>query len=947
MNDIRFGRVGVLGDGVAGWLAALALAEWRPSLDITVVGARDGGAPGAVALDDDALAWLIGYVGVDLARLWASTQPTLSLGVRYLWHPDPRRAFDAAFDGGDLAAALAHDGHFARSSLGAQLMAADRAPAVRLAGELRWLLGRTPLGCHVATEALEGALAEQARERGVRWRAPDGLAFAEESGALSVRDGAEDLSFDLLVDATSTEHRPERRSGRVEVWRTRDGDPRVRSTIAALHAGWCEVLPLRDRDHITYRYSPDHLDDEGARAELGRRFPGASAVERGAPSGPPLDALERSYRNVVPLGARAEAADPLGAPPLSRVVDHAAALLTLLDRADAHRAGDTGWAGSDRGAVEALDATFRRGRERAALIGGLLAWRAPSTPAWDEARADARSPALERALDELTRRGPDLDPDRFEVIALGLGLRPHRAEPSVGREGWESLATMRAHVARAALPHGEALDLLAATRAPLDALAGEAESWVRATAAPFVAATPTRGRSRASLEGWASAAGIPARWPSDLTHQAPTFPESPLVDFGKFDVKVPRVALAPRDQGELAATLRELAARRIPLKIRGAGHSNGGQVLIEGGAVVDVRALCRVVADDPDAELLTVEGGAWFEEAQVYLHRQGLGRWLTNHLMHWRSTIAGSLAVGGFGDTTHLRGLQTQMVRELVVMTLDGARHRVRPGDPLFDYTLAGRGQLGVVTEATLTTERRSGHITARCVRWSTVDDFLADAAAIVADGRYPIVRSRMFWDRAEVEGAVGRFAAGADAMDAARLVDLRAELTTDFQTIDYFKEAMKPKSDHWLAATPAVEFTLPCDPDRLDRASALVTELRERLIANGLAAFTPLGTSIMLLPTAGHPPLAPLPRSPLALMFALRPEMSPAEARAALPAVRAIGHWALERGGKLYLMCVEPETPDLLERQFGERLGQLRALKRTHDPLGLLNPGLLAPLPR
>ena len=61
------------------------------------------------------------------------------------------------------------------------------------------------------------------------------------------------------------------------------------------------------------------------------------------------------------------------------------------------------------------------------------------------------------------------------------------------------------------------------------------------------------------------------------------------------------------------------------------------------------------------------------------------------------------------------------------------------------------------------------------------------------------------------------------------------------------------------------------------------------------------------------------------------------------LPLLRGFADLALDAGGKVYLMSLEPTRPGWLRAQLGpERHDHLRALKAKWDPEGLLNAGLL-----
>jgi len=970
--SFRPGHVGVVGGGTSAWLTALALKEWRPELDVTVLpfagpeGAvmDDGAVSGAVVTRPTALAFLHGYLGLEVHAFHREVRPLWHLGTRYAWgRPDSRYDFDLAFGEGNVAEALANDGGLWRWSLTAQLMAAGKAPLARLGGEVHTLLPKTPLGYLLERDAYVAYLAARAAKLGVRLEGRSVVDVRVEGDAVTGLTLGDDqaAAFDLYVDASGP------RALLLEAlgvpWEAsalpcdavvtgvapHAGQPRPHTTLATREAGYLWSAPTRERVHHAFVYVADALSAGDAERALRAAVPGIGEVRRAPLSLGRRRELARG--NVVAVGTSFGRPDPLLVADGQLEILHISRLLTLLtsggaelSRANAHVA-------------ERWDAA----QDLAALHYAMN--RRAETPFWvaarqicDAAGSDPRNShfAAPPQVAELRDRGllsarEDAQDDGLyglhglDVLLTGLGVRPAGLRSGVTPEEWASLAEMRSRVVSAALSPEEAHAATVTDRALLEDLIFAEDGWCAPLVARMERAAPTRGRSRAALSRWTADNEIQALFPSDYGRGEPRYPESPVIDFGKFLRRVPAVVLRPRDQDQLAECMTSLYRRGIPFKVRGTGHSNGGQTLIDDGAVIDTRWLRRVVADDPEGQTLTIEGGCWMEEAQTWLHRQGRGRWLTNLLMHWRVTMAGSLAVGGFGDTSHYRGTQLEMVERMVVMTPDGVRHEVGRGDPLFDYSLGGRGQLGVMAEVTLKTEVRPGRVVARVVRWPTLSAFLEDAVTIIGERRFDILRGRINWEAATVDGAVGAFRERERGDEQRWMSDLQGKPTPRIENIDYYTENMKPPSAHWLPATPAVEFALPFDPTDLPAALAMMAELRDKILGGGLAPYTPLGTSFMVLPTVDTLPLAPVPRTtPLAIMIALRPEMPAEEVPKALPVVRDIGHWALARGGKLYLMCVEPETPDFLERQLGEHLAPLRALKRQHDPAGLLNPGLL-----
>ncbi|TNF25050.1 MAG: hypothetical protein EP329_23800, partial [Deltaproteobacteria bacterium] len=217
--SFRPGRVGIVGGGTSAWLTALALLEWRPELDVTVlpfhgpdgVVMSDGAVCGAVVTRPAALAFLHGYLGVDVHVLHQEARPLWHLGTRYAWgRADARYDFDLAFGEGNVAEALVNDGGLWRWSLAAQLMAAGRVPLARLAGEVHSLLPKTPFGYLLERDRFVAHLAARAAKVGahLEGRSVLGVRVDGERGdhiAGLALDGGDEARFDLYVDASGAE----------------------------------------------------------------------------------------------------------------------------------------------------------------------------------------------------------------------------------------------------------------------------------------------------------------------------------------------------------------------------------------------------------------------------------------------------------------------------------------------------------------------------------------------------------------------------------------------------------------------------------------------------------------------------------------------------------------------------------------------------------------------
>ena len=418
----------------------------------------------------------------------------------------------------------------------------------------------------------------------------------------------------------------------------------------------------------------------------------------------------------------------------------------------------------------------------------------------------------------------------------------------------------------------------------------------------------------AELEAWAAARGLPLRPPATCTR-----------DFGGLVTRVPALVLAPRSTGELAALVAELSARGLPFTVRGTAHTAGGQTLSE-GVVIDTRGLARIVADRPD-ELVVEAGALWLD---VVRHLYPQGRRPTALTDNLRTTVGGTLALGGFGDTSHRHGLQIAGVSALTLVTPDEGTLSCGPSDELFRYSLAGRGQLGILAEVTLRTLARPPLLTGRVLRWPSLARFLDDAARIRDEAHHEYLRARLYF---HADGSHRVEALAADFVAEPRRPDpvfqLRPEHASPVDTLDLAALAELDPSLAWPPHAPCLELAFPL-PDGV----LVWAELHDQLRAAGLTAHLPDGASVLVV--SGDPafPLAPLAPGDN-LVVALRPGFAdPALAAEVAARLARLGEHAVQAGARLYPVAGgEPRE---------ETVAHWRVLKDRVDRRRLCNPWLL-----
>lgn len=155
----------------------------------------------------------------------------------------------------------------------------------------------------------------------------------------------------------------------------------------------------------------------------------------------------------------------------------------------------------------------------------------------------------------------------------------------------------------------------------------------------------------------------------------------------------------------------ECRERGLPLVVRGAGHSCGGQSLGEGGVVLWNRS------DVADARLegdeVEVSGRTTWNALEAFLGaRDRTPLVMPDHL---DLTVGGTLSVGGYGVRSVAWGSQVDRVRSLRLITPDGNARWLDATDPLARHALAGLGRVGVIERVRMSTAPRRP-----AVRWCT-----------------------------------------------------------------------------------------------------------------------------------------------------------------------------------------------------------------------------------
>jgi FAD/FMN-containing dehydrogenase len=506
---------------------------------------------------------------------------------------------------------------------------------------------------------------------------------------------------------------------------------------------------------------------------------------------------------------------------------------------------------------------------------------------------------------------------------------------------------------------------IAALKAPLSLMKARVEQGLRET----VEAAAGKAPEAREPSGASAAPAVPGDGP-DLAGElrerldgvvlpGPQAHEEYVTNFGHVHHRRPLLVVKPASTADVLEALAFARRHELSVSTRGAAHSSSEINLNQGGLLLDMKSLGRVLDIDLARRTISVEGGAVWRDVAARAYRHGLlPPVLTNNLS---VTVAGTLSVAGVGVASFKHGAQTDNVEQLEVATVDGVVHRCSRTEKrdLFWGVLSGLGQIGVILKATLRLRPAKPMTRTYYLLYDNIERFLEDARIAMDSAKWDYIESwcapcpqglkwvtgarqpfaRWFFPfHLTVEFDPGSPPDGPRLLEGLRPYD---DLHVDDLPTHEFVNRLVPVFDLWKRlgtwehVHPWMEVVLPYST-AAEYVRTVLADLSPGVNIGGHVLLWPARSSVSEVPLFMHPKEEHL------VGFGILPAVPPRMWEDVRPRIDGASDLSMAMGGKRYLSGYIHFSREQWREHFGERWDGFAALKRTYDPAGRLNPGFI-----
>jgi glycolate oxidase subunit GlcD len=204
-----------------------------------------------------------------------------------------------------------------------------------------------------------------------------------------------------------------------------------------------------------------------------------------------------------------------------------------------------------------------------------------------------------------------------------------------------------------------------------------------------------------------------------------------------------------RSTDEVARVVRALSEAKIPFLARGSGTGlSGGALALDGGFIIELGRLDRVLSIDPVDRLARVEVGVL--NAEVSRRASPFGLYYSPDPSSQNAcTIGGNIAENAGGIHCLRNGVTVDHVAEITVVLSDGEvvelhDGSMRPGFDLAGVFVGSEGTFGIATEATLRLIQRLPRVATLLAAFKTIRDGSVAVSEIIGAGILPAALEMM-----------------------------------------------------------------------------------------------------------------------------------------------------------------------------------------------------------
>jgi glycolate oxidase len=210
---------------------------------------------------------------------------------------------------------------------------------------------------------------------------------------------------------------------------------------------------------------------------------------------------------------------------------------------------------------------------------------------------------------------------------------------------------------------------------------------------------------------------------------------------------LPDFVVQPETTKQVSEVIKLANIHKIPVVPRGGGTGVcGGTIPSNGGIVLDMRKMDRIVYLDEEKRTVTAQSGVLVRNLANYLEKRGF--FVADKPESWfAATIGARTQANGVGNNYNLRyGQSIDQIICLEVVLPNGEIIKTGPSkvnDPVSGYDLTklfsnAEGTLGIITEVTLRIYRLPEHKVAKIIIFSSFKDAIEAVMAIRDSGLVP-----------------------------------------------------------------------------------------------------------------------------------------------------------------------------------------------------------------